>query len=65
MTPPLEFDYEAKHAFGVTTENLVLWIEALHTELADSGAWDKLSDEMHQQLMILAGLAQNVRLART
>lgn len=59
----IEFNYETNSAIGVTTGNLLEWIADLHGELADLGllpgdAGSGISDETHNQLMLLSKIAE-------
>lgn len=60
----IEFNYETKSAIGITTGNLLEWIADLHGELTDLGLLpgngdEGISDETHNQLMVLAKLAED------
>jgi hypothetical protein len=56
----MEFDYESQSVVGnvYSITDLIEWIAQLHSELADNGHLPgAVSDETHQQLVILAKLA--------
>jgi hypothetical protein len=57
----LEFNYEQETAEFVNAYSLLKWIRDLHTELTNTGCLpDHISTETHQQLMILAKIADAI-----
>lgn len=61
ITPLPDFNFEAATADDVTRETLLRWIGNIHTELTNCGLLpgddNGISDQTHQELMILAKMA--------
>jgi hypothetical protein len=60
----IRFNYDDGEASGLTVPSLLEWISELHSELTNAGLLpgvgdlDLISDETHQQIVILSTIAE-------
>lgn len=59
-TNALVFDYAKQKVENLTLGGLLRWISELHSDSANTGWWEQLDIDTHQELMVLAKISDEV-----